>query len=504
MSSLRVCVVQSCVNTRTINVLGSKKNGWYLFFILFPLSLSSSLLSQTLNGNIRDASTGENLIGAYVMNVGSSSVTQTDAFGRFTLSVEDAEQIRIRLSYLGYETLDTLVGMSSQPLIIFLAPDATLPTVEVKAGLNENNARSTLATVDVPVALLNAMPSPLGEVDPLKSLQLMPGVSAGVEGMADLLIRGGTPDQNLLLLDGAKIFNANHLFGFLSPVNPDIVKNIKVYKSGFPAKFGRRLSGVVEIDTEEGNKKEWRKSLGVGLINTRFQLSGPLAKDKSSISVGARTAHLSVLNLIALGQDNGLTYLFYDFNVKFNWLNDNSNFSLSIFRNYDRMGIKDAFVRTPLAGVFAYGNTTGSARWSRAFGNNLNLVTIVTATSYDYRAEETIQLEEGNRRTSSISGIDDLNAKMTLTKVVNAKLSLEGGIEASGRAISPRRLSETSPAGETTSELRQERSQDVAGFLSANLKVGSRLFTIPNAVVNDIRLFSLFTFVPFINYATTF
>lgn len=447
----------------------------YFLFVVWILCSSGQLFSQSLRGQVRDASTGENLIGAYVVDRASATGAQTDVFGRFTLSVPDNTSTSLRLSYLGYETLDTLLVPTKQAIILFLKPDATLPTVEVNARLQENSARSTLSTVNVPVALLNALPSVLGEADPIKSLQLMPGVSAGVEGMADLLIRGGTPDQNLMMLDGATIYNANHLFGFLSPVNPDIVKNITLYKSGFPAKFGRRLSGIIEIDTEEGNKKDWQTSFRIGLINSRFQLSGPLKKDRSSISVGARTAHLSLLNLISAGQETSLTYLFYDFNVKLNWLSDKSNFSLSFFRNYDNMGLKDGTNRIPLSGVFAYGNTTGSARWARSFGNNLDLVAIATATRYDYRAEEEITTDDGLRNTRNLSSIGDLNAKVALTKVVSGAFSIEGGVEAGVRTISPRALTIATDGGVETETIDTEQSRDFAGFLSANLSLGSSI-----------------------------
>lgn len=447
----------------------------YLQFILLFLSFVclGNLSAQTLRGQIRDASTGENLIGAYVVERTTATVAQTDAFGRFTLPVPDDKLISLRLSYLGYEALDTLAAFDKQPLILYLQPDATLPTVEVSSRSDENGARSALATVNVPVELLNAMPAVLGEADPIKSLQLLPGISAGVEGMADLLIRGGTPDQNLVLLDGAKIFNANHLFGLLSPVNPDIVKNITVHKSAFPAKYGRRLSGVVEIDTEEGNKKEWKKSVGIGIINTRFQVSGPLVKDKASVSIGARTAHLSLLNLIAAGQDNGITYLFYDFNVKLNWLTDKSNLSLSFFRNYDNMGIKDAFIGLPVNANFAYGNTTGSARWAWSFGNNLDLVAIATGTRYFYRAEEDITTGSGPRMTTNLSSIRDLNAKVSLTKVFSSVLSVEGGVEATTRAIEPRALTITTDESVENESLVKEVSRDFAGFLSLYLRLGS-------------------------------
>jgi hypothetical protein len=446
-----------------------------IFIVLLVYLLSGRLSAQTFRGQIRDVTTGENLIGAYVLEKASPNGVQTDAFGRFTLPITGKKTVALSLSYLGYETLDTLIAVSEQTIILYLKPDATLPTVEINARTEERGARSSLSTVNVPVQLLNAMPAVLGEADPIKSLQLLPGISAGVEGMADLLIRGGTPDQNLVLLDGAKIFNANHLFGLLSPVNPDIVKNIEVYKSGFPAKYGRRLSGVVEIDTEEGNKKEWKKSFGIGFINTRFQISGPLKKDKSSISIGGRTAHLSLLNLIAAGKDNGITYLFYDFNVKMNWLTDKSNFSLSFFRNYDNMGVKDAFIGTPVNAVFAYGNTTGSARWARSFGGNLDLVAIATGTRYNYRAEEDIVTGAGQKITSNVSSISDLSAKVTLTKVFNAVLTLEGGVEATVRTIEPRALTITTGEEVESESLIEEVSRDYAGFLSANLRLGRSL-----------------------------
>jgi hypothetical protein len=416
-----------------------------------------------------DGQTKEALIGAYITNNSTGKTLTTDKFGSFTINVSKEKNINLRISYLGYEALDTTIISLVSPLIIGLTLEATLPTIEIVSRDIERRGRNALAIANIPVELLNAVPALAGETDPIKSLQLLPGIAAGVEGTADIYVRGGTPDQNLILLDGAKIYNANHLFGFLSPINPSLVKNIKLYKSGFPARFGGRLSSVLEIETEGGNKSDWATTVGVGLINSRFQISGPLKKGRSSISIGGRTAHLSLLNAIAKNEESFQTYSFYDLNLKANWQYDRSNISFSLFRNYDRTVVAQNTVRTPLEGVFDYGNLTGSARWSYALSDRFTLTSLLTGNYYSYRAEEELSLfEEVVESTSNVSTIRELETKLLLKGYLNKNMSLETGLEASLRRINPRNVESTNE--NLSVEVRpEENSQDVAAFADVNL-----------------------------------
>ena len=446
-----------------------------LFLCLLSLLLGCpSLIGQTLFGTVQDGKTSEGLIGAYLTDTDRNSTTTTDAFGNFKLTIPAGATAQLSVSYLGYRTLDTTVTVTSQPLRLRLVPQADLPTVVVSSIDDEKQVRSNLSVVDVPIQLLNAIPPLAGETDPLKALQLMPGIAAGAEGTADLYVRGGTPDQNLILFDGANVYNANHLFGFVSPFHPDLLKSIRVHKAGFPARFGGRLSSVVEVNAEEGNKQEWKSSLGLGLVNSRFRVTGPLKKDRLSLVLGGRTAHLSLLNLLTSNQESFQTYLFYDFNVKLNLKTDRSNLSLSFFRNYDRTAAENRFLRTPLRGVFDYGNLTGSARWSYALSPTFSSVVLLTSNDYRYRAREELSISDDEvATTSSVSTIAERTAKLEIQGNLGASFSTEFGLEANNRLIRPRRLSATNELFPTVSSP-AEYSNDFAVYQAGTLQLGRR------------------------------
>lgn len=441
----------------------------FVYLLVFFSTLP--LYGQNVRGLILDDQTKEPLIGAYITNKNTSKTIVTDQFGSFIINASKENNTSLRISYLGYRTLDTTITSTISPLVIGLTPKVTLPTIEIVSKDSERHVRNELAIANIPVALLNALPSLAGETDPIKSLQLLPGIAAGVEGTADIYVRGGTPDQNLILLDGAKIYNANHLFGFLSPINPSLVKNVKLHKSGFPARFGGRLSSVLEIETEGGNKSEWETTLGIGLINSRFQVSGPLKKGRSSISIGGRTAHLSLLNFIAKNEESFQTYAFYDLNLKANWQYGKSNISLALFRNYDRTVVAQNTVRTPLQGIFDYGNITGSARWSFALNKKFTLTSLLTGNYYSYRAKEELSIsEEIAEITSNISTIRELDAKLRLRGYLNNNLILETGLEGSLRRINPRNVESTNESL-SVGFRPEENSQDLAAFADVTLDV---------------------------------
>jgi hypothetical protein len=439
--------------------------------ILMALLSCASGIAQTIFGTVEDIVSSEGLIGASITDVEQNYTVLSDAFGRFNLSVGDAASVRVVISYVGYRSLDTTVDVTSRALRLRLATDADLPTVVVKATEGRQAVRNSLTVVDIPVELLNTLPPLAGEVDPIKALQLMPGISAGAEGTADLYIRGGTPDQNLILFDGAKIYNANHLFGFLSPFHPDLLKSVRVHKAGFPARFGGRLSSVVEIDSKEGNKQEWEKSLGLGLINSRFHISGPLKKDKLSVSAGGRTAHLSLLNLLSINQSSFQTYFFYDANVKVNLKTDRSNLSFSSFRNYDRTVAKDDVLRSPIRGIFDYGNLTASLRWAYSLSPATITTLLATVNDYQYSAREIIQSSLGGSTTESRSTISERTIRYDIRTDASTAFSFGIGVEANNRTVKPRQITTDNVLVETDVNA-TEYSNDVGFYQSNVLRIG--------------------------------
>jgi len=434
--------------------------------ILILCSWLSDLKPQQVWGTVIDATSGEGLIGATVKT--NRQTVLTDTYGRFTVFTEDSLRAKVGLSisYLGYAAKDTIVA-SGTPIMIALTAGIDLPSIVISS--KDKPRENGLSVLNIPVALLNRVPSIGGERDPIKALQLFPGVAAGVEGTADLHIRGGTPDQNLLLLDGATIYNANHLFGFLSPFQPAIVKDIKLFKGGFPVRYGSRLSGIIDVTTDEGNKKEWEREMTLGLVNSSFKVTGPLKKDRLSISIGARVSYLTLLTL--LNPDSGVqSYWFYDINGKLNYKTDRSNLSVSVFSNYDKSGIRDDFLRTPSTNNIQYGNLTASMRWAYALSGQTTIVTTATQTDYEYNSSQELSEDDGTliRRVTNSSSIREANAKIELRHTFSRYLTGSVGGAITERVIQPNevRISDFSffPRQD------EEPSTDLAGFASLGLE----------------------------------
>ena len=280
----------------------------------------------TISGYVRDGATGESLPGVAVVHPASGQGTSTNPFGFYSLTLPaTADSVRLLVSALGYERqrLAQKGDHSFAHDFRLKASSAELAGVEVVGSKEEKITESTrMGTINVPVAQIKLLPALFGETDVLKVLQLLPGVQAGGEGSSGLYVRGGSPDQNLLLLDGTPIYNASHLFGFFSIFNADAIKNVELIKGGFPARYGGRLSSVVDITMKEGNMQKLHGEGAIGLIASRFTLEGPIKKDTASFIFSARRTYIDILaRPIIKAQANGATagYYFYDLNGKLNW-----------------------------------------------------------------------------------------------------------------------------------------------------------------------------------------
>jgi len=295
-----------------------------ILFIIsgFWLVTMASAQSVTINGIVTDAKTKEILIGASIINEGTSTGASTNSYGFYSLKLPKG-YAKLSCFYMGYEpTVFNLEINRDTTINIQLSPK-TIEIGEILITTNRSNERLNrgLGTTNVPVSLIKKTPAYFGESDLMKSLQYIPGVKNASEGKSDLTIRGGTPDQNLILLDGISIYNAGHAFGFLSIFNSDAIKNVTFFKSGFPARFGGRLSSIIDINTKDGNKETFTGSATLGLLAANFTVEGPIIKNKTSFFVSARR---SLVDLYLLGlqdvinddNDNEKTnFKFYDINA---------------------------------------------------------------------------------------------------------------------------------------------------------------------------------------------
>ncbi len=337
----------------------------------------------TLSGYVKDASNGETLIGASVFIRSISAGTVSNAYGFYSLSVP-AGSYEVEISYIGFATQTQQISLTeNQTLNIELGEMVNeLVEVVVTSEAEDRNVTTTEMSVNkLGMKTIEKLPALLGEVDVIRSIQLLPGVNTVGEGATGFNVRGGSIDQNLVLLDEAPVYNSSHLFGFFSVFNPDAVKDVKLYKGGIPARYGGRLSSILDVRMKEGNSKEFSGSGGIGLIFSRLALEAPIVKDKSSFIVAARRSYIDVLARPFLNaNDLGDTKLnFYDVTLKANYIfSDRDKLFLSGYFGRDNFGFGDA------AG-FNWGNQTATLRWNHLFSDKLFSNTTFYYSNYDYQ-----------------------------------------------------------------------------------------------------------------------
>lgn len=363
--------------------------------ILFWLLVFSSqlLLAQdyvTISGSISEAESGETLIGATVIAAPQGQGTSTNEYGFYSLSLPKGDSTTLIFSYVGFQSKSIEVVLSEDKQFdIELGEGLQLEEVVVKANSYKEQINSTQMSVEaLTVKEAKLLPALLGEVDVLKVLQLKPGIPSGAEGTTGLFVRGGASDQNLIILDEAIVYNPNHLFGFFSTFNADAVKDLKLYKGGFPAQYGGRLSSVIDVKLKEGNNKKFSGAGGLGLISSRLTLEGPIQKDKSSFIVSGRRTYVDVFtNAINRANEDMEdfeqipAYFFYDLNTKINFqLSEKDRLFLSGYFGRDRFTFNSDFFDFN----FDWGNATGTARWNHVFNPKLFSNTTFTYSDYQY------------------------------------------------------------------------------------------------------------------------
>ena len=399
--------------------------------VILCMLLVNSLYGQkyTFSGYIEDRVTGEKLIAATVYDHLSEKGTSSNEYGFFSLTIPSGE-VRLQVSYVGYNTYtETFTLTANRSLNISLEPVLTLEEVVITTNRPRDIVEDAqMSTLHIPIKEIKSIPMFMGEADVIKTIQLMPGVQSGTEGTSGIYVRGGGPDQNLFLLDGVPIYNANHLFGFFSVFNPDAISNITMTKGGFPAHYGGRLSSVVDIRLKEGNMKEFKGAGSVGLIASKLTLEGPIIKDKTSFIVSARRTYLDVLArpvIRTINKQNGIDglsgYYFYDLNAKINHkFSEKDRIYLSMYHGRDRLFIKEeekwidndtSYQRKSESGLH-WGNLTTALRWNHLYGNKLFSNVSLIYSNYQFNTfDDTQTLVNGKYDVgyayNYFSGIED-------------------------------------------------------------------------------------------------
>lgn len=361
----------------------------FLFFFCLIAHLAIAQKKVTISGHITDAATGEALINASVFETSSYKGVITNNYGFFSLTLP-AGKSKIGFSYVGYNAqyIDMVLD-KNQRVNIALSPKELNEVKVVAQKVDDKVKSSQMSKVDVSIEKIQNLPTFLGEADVIKTLQLLPGVQSGTEGSSGLYVRGGGPDQNLLLLDGVPIYNANHLFGFFSVFNPNAIKNVSLYKGGFPARFGGRLSSVVDIRMKEGNMKEYHGKFSVGLISSNFNFEGPIAKDKTAFNISARRTYADLLARPFMTKEENGGFYFYDLNAKINHkFNDRSRIYLSAYMGNDvaHTTSEESYNKNydKNKSNMKWGNITTALRWNYIFSDKLFSNTTLTYSKYTF------------------------------------------------------------------------------------------------------------------------
>ena len=342
-------------------MLHSKKL-FFLFFLMSFITLSQEKI--TLSGTVYDDLNNETLIGVSIYFPGLKAGTSTNEYGFYSITIPNGSY-NLQISYLGYITIIENISLSKKTTKNFKLKEASenLNEIIIESNIEKLNLKTPQMSVNnLTSSTIKQIPVVLGEADIIKSLILLPGVTSAGEGASGFNVRGGAADQNLILLDEAIVFNSSHLFGFFSVFNPDVIKNVKLFKGGIPAKYGGRLSSVLDIYQKEGNSKDFNVTGGIGLVSSRLLIEGPLEKEKSSFLIGGRSSYAHLF--LPLFDNDNKAY-FYDLNTKINYrFNDQNNVFLSAYFGKDVFGISDNFVNN-------YGNTVLNLRWNHLFTDKL-------------------------------------------------------------------------------------------------------------------------------------
>ncbi|MGE5418736.1 MAG: TonB-dependent receptor, partial [Chloroflexota bacterium] len=412
-----------------------KKFSTAFLLAFLTLMLQAQQTKHTISGFVREDKSGESLIGVNIYAPSLRTGTTTNTYGFYSLTVPQSGTIELVFSYVGYNPETFTVELDRDvEFNVSLKPGVVLGEVTVNAERVEKQSESVkMSTVNLQPQQVKNVPSLLGEKDVLKVLQLMPGVQKGSEGNSGIYVRGGGPDQNLIILDDAIVYNASHLFGFFSLFNGDALKSVELTKGGFPARYGGRLSSVLDMNMKDGNKEEWHGNGGLGLISSRMTIEGPLKKNKSSILLsGRRTyADLFARPILKLLKYENTGYYFYDFNAKINYdFGRKNKLYLSGYFGKDKFYLKNNMNEVEEDAGFLWKNSSGTLRWNHLYNNKLFSNTSLVFSKYNFSIFDKYRFlqEKKDYYASYNSGITDYTFKHDIDFIPNTKHTVKTGI----------------------------------------------------------------------------
>lgn len=447
---------------------------WLIFSVLLQFAQSQDRF--TISGYVRDSLSRETLIGATIQSKGTGKGVSSNQYGFFSITLPAGEH-DLLVSFVGYlpQEKKHVVDRDTSFDFSLLSKSSLSQEIIISSRKRDANVKNAqMGQIDLSVNRMRSLPVIFGELDPLKTLQLFPGVSNAGEGNSGLYVRGGGPDQNLILLDDAVVYNTGHLFGFFSIFNGDAIKNVSLIKGGMPAQYGGRLSSVLDVAMKDGNMKKFQVDGGIGTISSRLAIQGPIISDKASFMISGRRTYIDALvkPFIKKGsQFDGSGYYFYDLNAKFNYR----------FSDKDRLYISGYFGRDVFDFVnnkrefdvnIPWGNSTLTTRWNHVFSKKLFINTTVVYNDYEF----SLGALQNSFNFTLNSGIRDVNIKSDLDHFLSPEHRLKYGVQYTFHRFSPSVVSGRQDSvvfQPNNAQLKYAR--EVAAYIQDDWEVGERI-----------------------------
>ena len=449
----------------------------YILVVFYFLSITTSAQEKyTLNGYIKDSLTGETLIGANLSIRSEGKGVIANQYGFYSITLKKGNY-KALISFVGFQSKEFEFQLNSnlQNNILLVASTNAINNVTVVSRKRDNNVKTAqMGKMELNINTAKAIPAFMGEVDIMKTLQLMPGVRNAGEGNAGFYVRGGGADQNLILLDDAVVYNTGHLFGFFSIFNSDAIKNVTLIKGGMPAQYGGRLSSVVDVAMKEGNINKTQVDLGIGLIASRFSIQGPLKKNKASYMISARRTYADALAKPFIKKSSdyyGSGYYFYDLNAKMNYeISEKDHLYLSGYFGRDKFNFNN--LKRSFKTEIPWGNSTATLRWNHVFNKKLFSNTTLVYNDYQFA----LKGQQNDFNINLSSGIRDLNGKTDFDYYVSPEHKIKFGVQYTFHTFLPNILSGNQDSVVFTPQNATKKyANEYAAYIQDDWEINSKL-----------------------------
>lgn len=436
--------------------------------IVFPKSVWAQEATYTVSGYIKDAKDGESIIGATIYVPALEKGAVTNIYGFYSLTLPQGTY-DVKYSYLGYQLQQKNIAFTQdQTLNIELKPEVLEMEELVITGerMDKNVSEVKMSTERLEIKQIKNIPALMGEVDIIRGVQLLPGVQSAGEGTTGVLVRGGSADQTLIQMDEATVFNPSHFMGFFSVFNPDAIKDLEIYKGGIPARYGGRLSSIMDVRMKEGNKKKFAATGGIGMISSRLTVEAPIVKDKSSFIISGRRTYADMF--AKFSRDTSVRknkLFFYDLNSKVNYtINDKNQIFVSGYFGRDVFDFDDEF-------RLEWGNKTATVRWNHLFNNRLFLNTTVLYSNFDYL----INIDDPAESFNWTSQLQEYSGKLDFTFFANPNNQIDFGYHAIYHKFSPANIKPTKKSLIGAFKLDDQFALEHAWYVGNKQKINEKL-----------------------------